>query len=112
MHPAAFICEVAATDIREILDYMPKSEGQLLTGRILVNEIKSFIQGGSVSSLILIDEAGQMAALADREAAHNAACILLAEGVSNTQPNEYNKRARVIVKKWREDQFKKMLSLV
>jgi putative DNA primase/helicase len=61
--PVAALREIDAGAAAAILGYAPKSGDDALTGRLLVVPIK---QGGSLSTLELIDETGRKAALAGR----------------------------------------------
>ena len=61
--PIGTLREINASAISSVLNYLPKSDGQALTGRLLVIPV---YQNGQLSTLELIDEHGLKTALAGR----------------------------------------------
>lgn len=58
--PTPTVREIDATEAARVLDYSPKSDGEPLTGRLLVAPVKV---GEALSTLELIDEAGRKSAI-------------------------------------------------
>src|ERR1039458_5296511 len=61
VQPVASLRELPAGDVAELLGYAPKSDGEVLAGRLVVAPVEV---GARLSTLELIDEAGRKSAIA------------------------------------------------